>query len=67
MPRWISENTDRRHDLLGFPTVQTQVMDSHWSEKKRELFYIGYLLGENFIRFACPFPCNPPKNKDQKK
>jgi hypothetical protein len=43
------------------------VLQTDWSEKRKELFYVGYMLGENFIRFARPFPCNPPKNKDQKK
>jgi hypothetical protein len=28
MPRWLKEDTDPRHDLLGFPVSQTCVMDS---------------------------------------
>jgi hypothetical protein len=120
MPRWISENNDKRRDLFGFPLVQTQTMDcsqatvfegttqreeleqqlhlgaqklkqmnqvfpvsgvhpqgqklppgavlqTDWNDRKRELFYVGYMLGENFVRFARPFPCNPPKDKEQKK
>jgi hypothetical protein len=105
MPRWHSENSDKRVDLWGFPVTQTQVMDSSqatvlegttqreeleeqlhqgalqlkrmnevhpvagvhpqgqklpegavlqtdWSDRKRELYYVGYLLGEKFIRFC---------------
>jgi hypothetical protein len=116
MPRWISENNDTRRDLLGFPIVQTQTIDSQqatvfegtaqreeleaqlhhgaqqlkrmnevrpargvhprgqklppgavlqtdWSERKKALYFVGYLLGEDFIRFERPFPCAPPKEK----
>jgi hypothetical protein len=118
MPRWNSEELpglNYKRDLLGFPAVQTQTLDSQqatvfegtqreeleqqlhegaqrlkrinetypvagvhphgqklppeavlqtdWSEKKKALWYTGYLLGEKFIQFARPFPCNPPKEK----
>jgi hypothetical protein len=43
------------------------LLQTDWSDRKRELYYVGYLLGEKFIRFARPFPCNPPRNKEQKK
>jgi hypothetical protein len=42
------------------------LLQTDWSDRKRALFYIGYLLAERFIRFERPFPVNPPR-KDQKK
>jgi hypothetical protein len=51
----------------GQKLPQGAILQTDWSDRKRELYYVGYLLGEKFIRFARPFPCNPPKNKEQKK